>query len=652
MTRTHVPQQPGPGNVPRTGPEGGPGAVAPRHPGASEATRLLCAGTYLDPAYRDAVIDELYVHEERLAAPSLGFDAARVLAHALRARRIELAWAGAVLLLWIVSVPLSSGLTLLYLLPVVLLSLAPYARGRAARPPWYRRFAGWLLRWYGRLGVVLVGVLLLVTAFGGDDSGGYGGSPYAFSGSSSGLSDTVAPAFLPAFLSEGLFGQSTSAAQPIHAWVALALPFVLAWAVGAQHGQIARVLTTELSRARFPDAAADPAERAEGGRFQRLRHRIRTEQHGPLVMYRAADPFCGAGTPYETWSLSVELRPRKDGAQITKGAAPDLTKDTTPDGTKAPATGTEAEDGGPTPLDNDAVLQRIIPLVAALRVPSAHGSPQAAAAVRDRLRELEVDECVFLPVAGLPSRDAAPYGPEGFAAHRARAVEEGGETRRHFLRIRVGGWGEGIVTTVFVRVHTQGGMLMLEVAPHVLWPVRALYQEADRIAHRYRRNNPFGKAVWALAQTPRSAGRAVASLWRGAVSAWSVLTGGHGGALPDGPAASVRELGSDSDASLFQEMDVTRYLKSIQDRVAGGVRTALYEAGWQTDEFEQRIVNVTNGGVFIESAQGAIGIGDHNTITSGGLGGVGGVPGPGGAAGAGPQAGKTDRPARPAGTGR
>ncbi|MPY46883.1 hypothetical protein FNH04_45435, partial [Streptomyces phyllanthi] len=63
-------------------------------PGASEATRLMCAGTYLDAAYRDAVIEELYVREERIAAPSLGHDAARVLAHALRARRIELGWAG------------------------------------------------------------------------------------------------------------------------------------------------------------------------------------------------------------------------------------------------------------------------------------------------------------------------------------------------------------------------------------------------------------------------------------------------------------------------------------------------------------------------------------------------------------------------------
>lgn len=62
-------------------------------------------------------------------------------------------------------------------------------------------------------------------------------------------------------------------------------------------------------------------------------------------------------------------------------------------------------------------------------------------------------------------------------------------------------------------------------------------------------------------------------------------------------------------------MDVARYLKTIQQRVAAGVTTALHEAGYQTDEFEQRIVHVAEGGVYVESAQGAVGIGDHNTIT-------------------------------------
>src|SRR5690606_35442591 len=71
----------------------------PAVPRASEATRLLCAGTYQDATYRDRVIEELYLKEHRIAAPALGHDAARVLAHALRARREELGWSAAVLAL-------------------------------------------------------------------------------------------------------------------------------------------------------------------------------------------------------------------------------------------------------------------------------------------------------------------------------------------------------------------------------------------------------------------------------------------------------------------------------------------------------------------------------------------------------------------------
>jgi hypothetical protein len=249
-------------------------------------------------------------------------------------------------------------------------------------------------------------------------------------------------------------------------------------------------------------------------------------------------------------------------------------------------------------------------------VPATARTPQGAAAVRDRLRQLEIDECVFLPVDGLPSRRHAPYHPGQFEEHRARAVEEGGETRRHFLRVQVGGWEEELVTTVFVRVHTQGGMLMLEVAPHVLRPVRPLFRDADRQAHDYLHANLLGKAVWALTRVPHSAGQSVVTIWRTLRLTGHLVTGGYGRAMPDGPAVSVRELGSDDEASLFQEMDHQRYLKTIQDRVANGVRRALREAGWRTEEFEQKIINVSNGGVLIESAQGAISVGDHNVVTN------------------------------------
>ncbi|MFI9080646.1 hypothetical protein ACIGW8_29970 [Streptomyces sioyaensis] len=595
MARTDVPQQQGEPDGPR--PSGRPpeGAAPPplpvTPPGASEATRLLCAGTYLDDTFRDAVIDELYVHEERFAAPSLGIDAARVLAHALRARRLELGWAAAILLLWIVAIPLSAGLVVLYVFPILLMALGRAVR-RAPIPRWLAVPCAFVLRWYGRLSLTLFGLSLLAVACGGANVSVewlFSPLPDALNPLTSGDPDGYGSSGGPSWqyaLSQGMGASSLGGgggATLLRVWIALLLPLALAALVALQRGQFARALARELSRERFPDVMSDPAERSQSYRFQRLRERVRIEQHGPLVMYRASDPFCGAGYPYKTWSLPVELNPRADRK--------------------------------PEPLDNGAILARIVPLVAALRVPSPHGSPAAAAAVRDRLRALEIDECVFLPAEGLPTRAAAPYAPAEFEGHRAAAVEEGGETRRHFLRIRIGGWDEGIVTTLFVRVHTQGGMLMLEVAPHVLLPLRQLFQDADRLAHQYRHHHHFGKAVWALSRTPRSAGHALLTLLRGLLSSWRLGTAGHGAALPEGPGASVRELGSFGESSLFQDMDVARYLGTVQQRVVAGVTTALHEAGYQTAEFEKRVVHVAEGGVYIESAQGAVGVGDHNTIT-------------------------------------
>ncbi|MEV8624294.1 hypothetical protein [Streptomyces sp. NBC_01268] len=565
MAQSFVPQQPGPPP---------PAADLRGAPAGSEATRLLCAGTYLDDRFRDAVIDELYVHEERVAAPSLGLDAARVLAHALRARRIELGWAAAILALWIIAFPVTKGLVMLFVLPFLLLGIARWVRGRSARAPFYRTVPAFLLRWYGRLTLVQSVLLLLVLALAGEET------RWELLGDLGEWGELLGLALSGA--TQELWGIGR-----LEVWLTIAVPLLLAWAVATQRGQFARALTGELSKERFADVAADPAEQAQGARFRRLRDRIRTEQHARLVMYRSENPFCGAGEPYEPWSLSVELRPRKN----LDGKAPE-------------------------PLDNSAIMRHIVPLVEALRVPSPHSSPQIAAAVRDRLRQLEIDEVVFLPVDGLPTRAAAPYTPEFFELHRSSAIEEGGEPRRHFLRIRVGGWGEEIVTTVFVRVHTQGGMLMLEVAPHVLRPVAPLYRYADRIAHRYRHNHHFGKAVWALGQAPSSAGQALITIGRALAHLWRQATGGHAGALPEGPRISVRELGSDDEASLFQEMDVSRYLKSIQDRVANGVTVALRQAGYETAEFEQKIVHVAEGGTFIENTKGNVTIGDHNTVTS------------------------------------
>jgi hypothetical protein len=602
-------QEPGQGAAP-TGAGAGSGADGkpPVDPSLSEASRLLCIGAYVHRAFRTKVIEELYVYEERFAAPSYGIDAVRVLAHALRARRIELAWAVGMLALWVLATKLTGGLFLLLLAPCVLLALASFVRGTGRQSTGPRRAGALVIRWYGR--AVLTWLLLTIL------SRGFGsGDPYEEE--ASWIDEVIGWfQFLVAFLPGGP-GGTFAPVEPGLAWLTLGAFALSTAAVGTQRAQFVQTMAKELSVRGFGDLRGDPAEGYVGSRYERLAERIAVEQQSPLIMYGAADPFRGAGLPFQTWELAVELKPREDTPQV--------------------------------PIDNRTILDRVRPLVEALRTPSVHGSgpdsperagPERSWMVRDRLRELVVDECVFLPVLGLGARTEAPYGEENFGRHLAGAVEEGGETRRHFLRIRVGGWHEEVVVTVFVRVHTQGGMLMLEIAPHVLLPVLPAFAEADREAYRFRRNNWFGKAAWALAHTPAVPVRSVAVLAGGLVSSWQVLAGGHRGALPEGPRVSVRELGSDAEVSLFQGMDATRYLKSIQDRVAGGVKAALYEAGWQTGEFEQKVINIGNGGVLIGSvSNSAVGIGKGASAATSNSGSLPGSPRTGGRGPAGPAQG-------------
>jgi hypothetical protein len=554
VSTAHVPQQPQH--------TGAPSDLPPTPPHASEASRLLCAGAYLDSGYRDRVIEQLYLNEQRIVAPSLGFDAARVLAHALRARRQELLWSAAILGLWVVGMPLSGWLLAGFLGPSLLLAVAPWIRGHGIRPPLYRRIPAFLVRVAGRILMAVALFLIVAVAFGGDSDGDSGtGSPYDSYDSYDSYGDSG-----PQDLGDLLLPAGGGSVEPWQAWLGIGVFVAVGFCAFAQRSQFARALRSELSPQRFPDAAGDPAEQVDGQRFQRLMRRIRLEQHAPLIMYNETRPFCGAGAEYDTWVLAVELRPSEDEQQ--------------------------------QPLSNRLILDRIRPLLEQLRVPAEYAGP----GVRDRLRRLEIDECVFLPVEGLLSREQAPYTQAAFEQHRARAVEEGGEKRRHFLRIRVGGWEEELVVTVFVRLHTQGRMLMLEIAPHVLTPVRADFKDADRTSHRFRTNNLIGKVAGAAVLVPGSAGRSLFSLGRGAVYAWRLLTGGHAGALPDGPALSVRELASAPAGSTFQEMDVARYLRSIQDRIGHGVRLALAEAGYETGEFVQKIINISNGGIHIGRA--------------------------------------------------
>ncbi|WP_327285006.1 MULTISPECIES: hypothetical protein [unclassified Streptomyces] len=560
---------------------GTPDGRAPADPATTEAGRLLCAGTYLDPAYRDRVIEELYVHEERFPAPSYGFDATRVLAHALRALRTEAAWSAAIVATWGLGLFLTRTFFLFLLLPALLLSGAGRIKKRRERiGRGGGRIFEWILRGYACfvLARILWGVL---RGFFADDAyvGGSGG--LSFLGEY--LKQVVMDNPLGIFLEVPRIGESYGES---YSWTVVLIAVLVTVLVGFRREHFAQIIHSSLSRAQYADRGADPTA---GRRFRRVRDEIERSQHAQVVLYEVGNPFCGAGKAHLPWQLAVELRPRA---------------------------GTQARR-----LDNGAIIEQIRPKLEALRIPSPRGSEETEDAVLDRLRELVVDECVFLPAAGLPDVDAVDLSAEAFAAHRAGAVEEGGERRRHFLRVRIGGWDENLVITVFIRVHTQGGMLMLEVAPHVLLPVRPDFQRADDIARRHRRNTPVAKVLLALSQAPGSLGVALATLGGACRVPWRLATAGHSVAYAAGPAASVRELASQEDGSLFQLMDLDRYLKTIQERIVGGVTLALHDAGWHTEEFAERAVNVADGGVFIQSvsnsAFGIHGVSHNSTVNHG-----------------------------------
>ncbi|MFI6335941.1 hypothetical protein [Streptomyces sp. NPDC050535] len=100
-TRTlHHPRPPGPPPAP----------PVQRRYARTKATRLLSAGTYLDPGYRRTVIRELLKKRFRVVAPSYGYDAVSVLAHALTARRLRrIQWSAAVGSLLVLVVLMEQG---------------------------------------------------------------------------------------------------------------------------------------------------------------------------------------------------------------------------------------------------------------------------------------------------------------------------------------------------------------------------------------------------------------------------------------------------------------------------------------------------------------------------------------------------------------
>ncbi|GHF47907.1 hypothetical protein GCM10010218_31680 [Streptomyces mashuensis] len=509
----------------------------------SEATRLLCAGTYLDIEFRRRVIEELVEHQERPVAPSLGVDVVPVLAHALRARAQDTVTAVLLLVLWAAFIGVDAAAT-----PEGAPFPLPLWSGLYA----FLCFVHWSAHAAGRgAAVYVVDKRTLRQALRG-------------SGASRALR-VLLPVGLPVMTLAYWVFAFWVLAQGAGNWQAVIFPLLLVLPVWAHRTRVAAVMCDELARVPFESGG----RAVPGGEYYKdIARAIDREQYAHLTIYDPSRPFLGLGLPFEPWSFAVELK-RREGAEGTEGEA----------------TGA---------LTARSVVDLIRPRLEGLRA-------AAAATSRDRLKDLEIEELVYLPVG--PARPRVPYDEGTVLRHVAEAVDEGGEARRYFLRVRVGAWDEQLVVSVLVRVHTQGGMLVLEVAPHLLLPVRPEFRAVDVIAARGT-DDQLRDGVRALLTAPGAGFAAGVAGIHSAVSGFRTWLADPRRAAPDGPVTSVRELAAVPEISLFQKFDASRYVKTVQDRISSGVREALRSRGYRTDEFEQQIVQVSKGGIYIGSMSG------------------------------------------------
>lgn len=597
----------------------------------TEATRLLCVGVYQDAGFRRRVIKELLDHRERPVAPANGVDVLPVLSHALRVNRLEARAAWLMLGAWVGF----------YLSDVMMFwdSLADrwgdgadihYSDVQTALFQGDDRLTDGLpLPWS-----VLYALVALALWFA-RAAGERGGS----AARSAGLPDPVAKAAdgagsLISFAAWGFalfyWGWYLKALLGGHAQTPYPLLFPLAMALIAWWYQTAQ--RTDLCRwlARWTFPTATQPDLPPGPLFEVLRDDVRREQEAALTLYDEDSPFLGLGEQGASWSFAMELRrrPRTPGDTGPEDAD---TGDGSGNGNGSSGGSGSGKGVLPRqaagPLSAESALAMIEPQLTTLR-------ESAARTGKDRLRDLEIDRFVYLPggvardeeleVGGVgdPStalprgdghrRGLTVYDPAQVAAHLREAVDEGGEGRRVFLRIRVGAWHEQVVVTVLVRVHTQGRMLVLEVVPYVLGPIRKEFRAVDAFVDKLP-ETWVRAALRALRDAPVIG---VESGLGGFTTLRSTLTAGWSDddRLPDVPRVSLRALASTSRLSAFQRMDSTRYVKTIQERIVNGVREALKAHGYRTEEFEQHVYQLSGGSVFIQDMSGgAVATGSHGS---------------------------------------
>jgi hypothetical protein len=529
-------------------------------PPGGESTRHLCAAAHLDRDFRDRAIEELVENRHRIAAPTPGTQAARVLAECLRARREALTGGLAVLVVLLFGLILALP-EALFVVGLLLSARIAGAVARVATSLWALRVgvdpSGRVTERARRvLTVVFTGLLwapgLILLAVDSTEQQSYN-SLYPMDDQPSGD------------VSTGL-----SLGGPVLILVCLV-------AVGAvrryrRHARLARLGAPGDDRS---PASAPPGLAPVFARLQARHSEAET-------VYGEFSPFVGSGVLFDHWSYHSELRPSAQRRDAGRDA---------------------------DPLTVPGLHARINAAVSHLALGSDYpGDLLHQVTVRDRVfRSGLRNERPEVWYGGLSTVDPAT-GRLVLRPDLARALDEAAHERiRHYLEARVELWQGQVVASVFLRVHLQGQVLRIEGVPSVLPPVAEEYRVVDEILPPEPLSDGFMSVLRAIGNLGGDLVSAFADVWCPIRSGFRTQARDHwyqrmlraGRMVDHAPRASLRELGAGTGyQQLFQTLDVERFFTAVQERALSAVLIELKLAGYDTSAFEQVVQNVSvNNGI-------------------------------------------------------
>ncbi|MFG1957494.1 hypothetical protein [Nonomuraea sp. NPDC049028] len=564
-------------------------------------TRYLCGAAYLDSGFRDKVLAELLFDQYRAIPPSYGgFDVMPVIYHCRRSRTMLVVRDALITGFFAIGcfiAPLSTFAWVTTLIPFALLTVDGIRRG-----PLYVRALIWLWAGYSAFSLLFLAIFNALFSV-------------LFS-AATGL-PTARRSSVP-----DIYGIEPAAPDIVSDSTGSLLQALMVPAVTLGVALVYRIAIYLTLVGNLKPGAPEPVIRTTHPKLARRLDYIRGAQWGNITMYANEDAFLGAGTIQRNWSIAVELDRVRENHRPARRADP--------------------VDIDPVEL-HGFVRSRLIDMRDRVLRPNEgiqrldigdHVVTRGIFTVADGQRDRAAGPHPMIDRNGLPRYLATPEEIAAIARHPQGGV-------RYYQRVTINNAGQEIrdlngnlvapaedqeaLTSAFIYLAVEGRMLYTQFVVTVLPPAHDLYHVVDSLPAM-----TSGRITWEAVkvlklQLLRDVLAAPVRVVRTIVQSvrQSSMTPNPRDHIvyPYGARFSVRELGaSERLQTHIQVLDVTKYIKMIEQRLTEAVLDFLEERKVETGAYRLQAASVTSYSMSVGpggTVNGPIAFGEHASATYG-----------------------------------